>query len=107
MTTQLTNSQILIKECIKQEFEDSNGYKDINNYFEHFAALQVLKNFNLNDEEIDNGNSGGGNDGGCDNLYIFLNDELITGDKIDGLNAPKGSYLDFFILQSKNTTSFL
>lgn len=106
MTTQLTNSQILIKECIKQEFEDSNGYKDINNYFEHFAALQVLKNFNLNDEEIDNGNSGGGNDGGCDNLYIFLNDELITGDKIDGLNAPKGSYLDFFILQSKNTTSF-
>lgn len=39
--------------------------------------------------------------------YIFfLNGELITADQVDGLNATKGSYLDFFILQSKNTTSF-
>ncbi|EEX73430.1 AIPR family protein [Leptotrichia hofstadii] len=106
MSQNLTNNQILLKECIKQEFADSVGYKDVNSYFEHFAALQVLKNFNLSDEEIDNGNSGGGNDGGCDNLYIFLNDELITFDQIDGLNAIKGSHLDLFILQSKNTTSF-
>ncbi len=106
MSQNLTNNQILLKECIKQEFADSAGYKDINSYFEHFAALQVLKNFNLSDEEIDNGNSGGGNDGGCDNLYIFLNDELITFDQIEGLNAIKGSHLDLFILQSKNTTSF-
>ena len=106
MATQLTNNQILLKECIKQEFEESSGYNDISTYFEHFAASQVLKDFNLSDEEIDSGNSGGGNDGGCDNLYIFLNGELITADQVDGLNATKGSYLDFFILQSKNTTSF-
>ena len=106
MATQLTNNQILLRECFKQEFEESSGYNDINTYFEHFAASQVLKDFNLSDEEIDNGNSGGGNDGGCDNLYIFLNGELITADQIEGLNATKGSYLDFFILQSKNTTSF-
>lgn len=106
MATQLTNNQILLKECFKQEFEESSGYNDINNYFEHFAASQVLKDFNLSDEEIDSGNSGGGNDGGCDNLYIFLNGELVTADQIEGLNATKGSYLDFFILQSKNTTSF-
>ena len=106
MGTQLTNNQILLKECINQEFNESNGYKDLNNYFEHFAASQVLKDFNLSDEEIDNGNTGGGNDGGCDNLYVFLNSELVTIDQIEGLNATKGSYLDFFILQSKNTTSF-
>lgn len=106
MTTQLTNNQILLRECFKQEFEESSGYNDINTYFEHFAASQVLKDFNLSDEEIDSGNSGGSNDGGCDNLYIFLNGELVTADQIEGLNATKGSYLDFFILQSKNTTSF-
>lgn len=106
MATQLTNNQILLKECFKQEFEESSGYNDINSYFEHFAASQVLKDFNLSDEEIDSGNSGGGNDGGCDNLYLFLNGELVTADQIEGLNATKGSYLDFFILQSKNTTSF-
>ncbi|MCT7767720.1 MAG: AIPR family protein [Lactobacillus iners] len=106
MATQLTNNQILLKECIKQEFDESSGYNDLSTYFEHFAASQVLKDFNLSDEEIDSGNSGGSKDGGCDNLYIFLNGELITADQVDGLNATKGSYLDFFILQSKNTTSF-
>lgn len=106
MGTQLTNNQILLKECISQEYNESNGYKDANSYFEHFAASQILKDFNLSDEEIDNGNTGGGNDGGCDNLYVFLNSELVTIDQIERLNATKGSYLDFFILQSKNTTSF-
>ncbi len=72
MATQLTNNQILLRECFKQEFEESSGYNDINTYFEHFAASQVLKDFNLSDEEIDSGNSGGSNDGGCDNLYIFF-----------------------------------
>jgi abortive infection phage resistance protein abiU len=106
MGSQSTNNQILLDECIKQEFDESSGYNDISTYFEHFAASQVLKNFDLSDEQIDNGNSGGGNDGGCDNLYIFLNDELVTFDQIDELNATRGSYLDFFILQSKKTTSF-
>lgn len=106
MASQLTNNQLLLKECIKQEYEDAVGYSDANNYFEHFAAAQILKDFNLSDEEIDNGNSGGGNDGGCDNLYIFLNDELITSDQIERLNASRGSYLDFYILQTKNVTSF-
>lgn len=106
MENQQTNNQILLRECLRQEFEESSGYKDLNTYFEHFAASQVLKDFNLSDEEIDNGNSGGGNDGGCDNLYVFLNDELVTIDQIERLNATKGSYLDFFILQSKTSTSF-
>ena len=103
---QLTNNQLLLKECIKQEYEESAGYSDINNYFEHFAASQVLKNFNLSDEEIDNGNSGGGNDGGCDNLYVFVNGELLTVDQIETLSVSRGAYLDFYILQSKNVTSF-
>ena len=75
MGSQSTNNQILLDECIKQEFDESSGYNDISTYFEHFAASQVLKNFDLSDEQIDNGNSGGGNDGGCDNLYIFLNNK--------------------------------
>ena len=107
MVSQQTNNQILLRECFKQEFEENGGYNDINTYFEHFAASQVLKNFNLSDEEIDNGNSGGGNDGGCDNIYVFLNDELVTADQIERLNATKGSYLDFYILQSDRKSTRL
>lgn len=106
MSHQLTNNQLLLEECIKQEFEEASEYSDINNYFEHFAATQVLKDFNLSDEEIDSGNSGKGNDGGCDNVYVFLNDELITSDQIETLNTSRGSYLDFYILQAKKSPSF-
>ena len=101
-----TNNQLLLEKCIEEEYKESTGYKTKNDYFEHFAASQVLKNFNLSDEEIDNGNSGGPLDGGCDNLYIFLNDELITTDQTENLNPRRGSYLDFHILQSKYTFSF-
>ena len=34
MASQLTNNQLLLKECIKQEYEDATGYSDMNNYFE-------------------------------------------------------------------------
>ena len=87
----LTNNQILLRECVKQEFEESSGYADIGSYFEHFAISEVLKDYNITDDEIDNGNVGGGNDGGCDGIYLFLNDELISQDQIESLSAPKGS----------------
>ena len=101
-TNSLTNNQILLRECIKQEFDDSTGYADISTFFEHFAISELLKNYNVSDDEIDNGNVGGGNDGGCDGIYLFLNDELVSQDQIESLSAPKGSTLRLNIVQAKN-----
>lgn len=102
----LTNNQILLRECIKQEFEDSSDYADISAFFEHFAISELLKDYNITDDEIDNGNVGGGNDGGCDGIYLFLNDELISPDQIETLSAPKGSTLKLCIIQAKNELGF-
>ncbi len=105
-TKPLTNNQLLLRECIKQEFQESNGYTDVNLFFEHFAISELLKNYNITDDEIDNGNVGGGNDGGCDGVYLFLNDELITLDQIETLSASKGSTLKLCIVQAKNVLGF-
>ena len=102
----LTNNQLLLRECIKQEFDDSIGYADISEFFEHFAIAELLKNYNITDDEIDNGNVGGGNDGGCDGIYLFLNDDLVSPDQIDSLSAPKGSTLKLCIVQAKNELGF-
>ena len=102
----LTNNQILLQECVKQEFDESLGYSSISDYFEHFSASVLLKDYNLSDEEIDRGIVGGGNDGGCDGIYLFLNDEIITSDQIESLSAPRGSMLKLIILQSKFVHSY-
>ena len=78
----------------------------MSSYFEHFAAAEILKNYNLSDDEIDAGNTGGGNDGGCDGLYLFLNDELISPDQIETLTAVRGSVVVFYIIQVKNELKF-
>ena len=106
MTKSLTNNQMLMKECIKQEFDESTAYSDESTFFEYFSSAQILKNYNLNDDEIDDGLTGGGNDGGCDSIYVFLNGDLITADQIENLYASKGSILNLIIIQAKNTLSF-
>ena len=106
MEKNLTNNQVLLKECIEQDYKENNTYSDINTFFEFFAASQVLKNYNLSDEEIENGVVGGGNDGGCDGLYIFLNDELVNADQLESLAASKGATLEFCIIQAKNVFGF-
>ncbi len=106
MAKQLTNVQTILREIINQDFEDNDFYSDKSTFFEYFSASQVLKNYGLSDEEIDNGLTGGGNDGGCDSIFIFLNDEIITPDQVETLTASKGSTLSLSIIQSKNELGF-
>lgn len=106
MAKNMTNNQVLLKECIKQEFSEAIIYSNEGVYFEHFAAAQVLKDYNLSDSEIDDGNTGGGCDGGCDNIYLFLNGEVITFDQIESLSATRGSTLELCIVQAKNELGF-
>lgn len=106
MTGQLTNNQVLLKECIKQEYEDNGGYDSINNYFEFFAASQIYKTYNFSDDEILSGIVGGGDDGGCDSIHILLNGNLVTQDQFENISAPRGSVLELLITQAKYVTSF-
>ena len=106
MSGSLSNTQILLKECVKQEYQESISYTNESSYFEFFSASQVLKNYSLSDEEIENHVMGDGNDGGCDAVFLFLNSELVTQDQVTTLTSPRGAVLNFVIIQSKNTTSF-
>lgn len=100
------NAQILLESLIEQEFQNNDNYSSISDYFEFFSASQILKNQGLSDEEVDNGIVGKGLDGGCDSIYLFLNNLLITPDVVEHISAPKDSILEMIIIQSKKTTSF-
>ena len=70
------NAQILLESLIEQEFQNNDNYSSISDYFEFFSASQILKNQGLSDDEVDNGIVGKGLDGGCDSIYLFLNNLL-------------------------------
>lgn len=106
MSKILTNNQLLLKECIQQEYDENGLYDSLNSFFEYFAASQILKNYDMSDDEISDGIIGGGNDGGCDGMYIFLNNDLILQDQLANLTASKGANLTLIIVQAKNTTGF-
>ena len=100
------NAQILLENLIDQEFRNNDNYSNISESFEFFSASQILKNQGLSDDEVDNGIVGKGLDGGCDSIYLFLNNLLITPDVVEHISAPKDSILEMIIIQSKKTTSF-
>lgn len=102
----LTNNQLLLKEIVSQECATNNQFASEDTFFEFFSACQLLKDYALSSDELENGIIGGGNDGGCDACYILLNNEIITSDQIDTLDCPKNSSLQFIIIQAKNTLGF-
>ena len=93
-------------ECIQQELSENENFNEKNEFFEFFSSSMVLKNYDLSDDEIMAGLTGGGNDGGIDGFYLFINDEFVTEDLLDALTITRGSTIDLILLQSKYVSSF-
>ncbi|WP_314006128.1 AIPR family protein [Gemella morbillorum] len=75
----MASKNIILEEILKQykEAATDNLINDDKN-FEYFAAEQLLKDENLDEDEINSGLIGDSNDNGIDGFYIFLDGELIN-----------------------------
>ena len=101
-----TNNQKLMDECIHLDLNENDNFTNVNDFFEFFASSLVLKDYDLSDDEILNGITGHGNDGGIDGFYLFINGELVTEDMIEDINIPRGCSIDLIIVQAKYMSSF-
>lgn len=95
-----TNDGILIDSIIdSMNLPGNTGSK-----FDFFSISEILKNYDLSDEEINDGIIDGGDDGGIDGIYSFVNDKLINDPSIiDGKNAF--SY-KLYILSCKHSDKY-
>lgn len=70
--------------------------------FERYAIEQVLKDYDLSDEELDSGHLGGSDDGGVDGMYFFINRTLVQDDTV----LPEALTVSLILIQAKYEPGF-
>lgn len=99
------NDKILIDGIIDERAELKIPSDKRDEVFEYFAFEQILKDYDLSNEEIIFGSIDGRNDGGIDGFFIFINGHLLN--DVEKFNWPKsGSILEIWIITCKHHDTF-
>lgn len=93
-----TNEIIALNERLKQVRNDRAADLPEDKFFEIITAEQILKDFDLTDEDIEYGQVGGENDGGLDSVYFLVNRQLIRDDT--EINPKTVSQANLFFVQA-------
>jgi hypothetical protein len=99
-----TALKIVIESFRKNDYP---GMK-VDDYFEIFAAQQVLKSahFTPDHNQIEAGILGGSDDGGVDGFYLYANRKLILEDTDLSIFKGQRVEIELLIVQAKNKDSF-
>ncbi|PAV10637.1 hypothetical protein ASJ81_12775, partial [Methanosarcina spelaei] len=99
------NDVIFLNNLLTQKKDEFDNSLSDDEFFELFSFDQILKKYDLSYDELSYGDVDGGDDGGIDGFFFFINDEMIY-EKPNLNSFQKYSNLDLFIIQSKSSSSF-
>ena len=99
------SNTVVLRAALAQRKAQSDPEMPEADFFELFAAEQILKSRDLSYPEIDAGLVDGPGDGGIDGVYAFVNGELITED-FDPSPYKQDVTVDLIIMTVKTQTSF-
>ena len=75
-------------------------------FFELFVFEQVLKDYDLSQDELESGRVNGSDDGGIDGFFLLINGSLVE-ETIDKSDYKKTNpQFDLYIIQAKREKSF-
>lgn len=99
------NDTTLIDGIIAQRIEEKVPSGDRGEVFEYFTFQQVLKNYDLSQDEIEAGWVDGRDDGGIDGFFVFVNGHLIS--EVSTFQWPKTrAQVDVFVISCKHHDTF-
>jgi AIPR protein len=104
MAKELDNSQVILNDVVKQLKSERAPEIPDSEYFEIFCTEQILKDFDLSYEEIEDGIVDGEHDGGVDAIFSFVNGELIT--DFDPSPFKKDVQIALHIIQAKTSANY-
>lgn len=99
------NDSILVDGIIAERMSKGVPSADKGEAFEYFCLEQILKNYDLSEEEFDVGWVDGSLDGGIDGFYSFVNGHLVS--DIGSFPWPRShTQLDIFVISCKHHDTF-
>ena len=101
----MSNDRIILDEILEQQHKARAPTLTASKYFEVFVTEQVLKDYDLSDEEIESGIIGDSGDGGIDSIYLFVNGELVRED-FDPSHVKKDALVELVVIQAKTSAGF-
>ncbi|WP_010255973.1 AIPR family protein [Treponema primitia] len=101
----MSNDIILLNSTLNQLHSQMANSMTESDFFGLFVAEQIIKDYDLTYEEIEDGIVDGGDDGGIDAIFIFIDHELLTTD-FEIETVKKSPNISIFLLQSKTSSSF-
>lgn len=105
----MSNNEEKIFDAILENFKKEHKIPKKIDAFNIFVPYQLCKNKMISVDDAIESCVDGGNDGGIDNILIFVNDMLIKTredyEKLNIIRSPRNT-LDIFIFQNKKTNGF-
>lgn len=99
------NDLILIDSLLDSESKKHGVDNSDGHFFEFYCASQLLKNYDLSAEDIENGITDGKDDGGLDAIFCFANGQLLTDSKSkEEVKCDTG--LEIIFITSKHADGF-
>lgn len=100
------NDVILLDGIIEQRLSESRPSSRLDEVFEIFCLEEILKNYDLSEEELEFGWVDGRDDGGFDGVYVFINGHLLE-DAEDFVWPKSHAEIDVWLVTCKHHDTFL
>ncbi|MFH1011284.1 MAG: AIPR family protein [bacterium] len=100
-----SNDPIILDSLLKQKRAQYDSRLSTSNYFEVFVFEQILKEYDLSNEELLSGHVDGGGDGGLDGFFTLLGGELAEEDT-EYDHYKRNVSIELFLVQVKESPSF-
>lgn len=99
------NDVIILDKFLESDRAEKHPATQESEHFELFCADQILKDYEISNEELKAGVVGSSDDGGIDAMYVFLNRDLVHEDtQVTGYK--RGVLIELFFIQAKTSPSF-
>ena len=102
----MSNSILLLDTLIESERHEIASELSKQDYFEIFSSSNILKDKDLTYDDLQSGIVDGGDDGGIDSVYLFIDNEYINEEIQDFSHYKKGVSIELVVIQSKYSEGF-